>query len=67
MQYKWGGGGFGELGFLGVGRVWTVWGWCSVGVLVLRCVSKCRSKSVSVWRHLSPIRKMDSISKGDPF
>lgn len=80
MQYKRGWGGFGSDIFQDIRRAWTVGGgavaelWCfgaKVRMQVSGCwhfaVNVCRSKSASVWRHLSPARKIDSISKGDPF
>ena len=68
MQYRRGVGGLRSVGFLAVGLVWTVGGvsvFCSDAVMVSRC--KICSVGASVWRHLSPTRKIDSISKGDPF
>lgn len=40
---------------------------CNHGVKVREQVLEIWCQSASVWRHLSPTRKIDSISKGDPF
>lgn len=67
--YKRGVGESQAVKFLGWLGGWTVGGCRGLAASEQRCVGimQLGCQSVSVWRHLSPTRKMDSISKGDPF
>lgn len=72
MQYRGGGGvgGFGKFDMCGV--VWEldsrgVWVCWHFAVMVRKQVLEIWCQGALVWRHLSPARKIYSISKGDPF